>query len=135
MHACFTLVLMFERTLLLNGHRNQVDESFMTSCLSFSLFVAKSLIFYSFFLHSVVSQSVFQWKLHFFGPPATLMESKRILPAQEASGRFYEVALYLSIITGSLGVSFRLPQLFLSQHRLHITSWVNNTRHISGFLS
>ena len=61
---------------------------------------------------------------------------------------------YLSIITGSDGVSFRFPQLFLSQHRLklyfihfwsmnrkksqkylHIISCVNKTRHISGFLS
>lgn len=37
---------------------------------------------------------------------------------------------YLSIMTGSLGVSFRLPQLFFSQQREHIISWVNRTRHI-----
>lgn len=42
---------------------------------------------------------------------------------------------YLSITTGSEGVSLRFPQLFLSQQRLHITSCVSSTRHISGFLS
>jgi len=31
---------------------------------------------------------------------------------------------YLSMITGSDGVSFLLPQLFLSQHRLKRKKWV-----------
>ncbi len=45
------------------------------------------------------------------------------------------ISLYRSTTTGSDGVSFRLPHDFLSQQRLHITSCVNKTRHISGFLS
>merc|ERR1719483_861386 len=40
----------------------------------------------------------------------------------------------LSQTTGSDGVSFLFPQLFFSQQRLQITSWVSKTLCISGFL-
>lgn len=46
---------------------------------------------------------------------------------------------YLSMITGSDGVSFRFPQLFLSQHRLKkinkttfIYLWINESFSIPG---
>ena len=40
----------------------------------------------------------------------------------------------LSKIIGSEGVSFLLPHDLFSRQRLHISSWVNNTRRKSGFL-
>ena len=41
---------------------------------------------------------------------------------------------YLSIMTGSEGVSFLLPQERCSRQRLQISSWVRRTRRKSGFL-
>lgn len=37
------------------------------------------------------------------------------------------------MITGSLGVSFRFPQLFLSQHRLKLRKMAQNLKKILDF--